>query len=100
MSTTATYCLGAIVVGLGGTLFMDLWALFLKWVFNISPANYCCLQISQSNTGEAKKPDGTYRPRRGTICMCGGHEHGASLCLIQRTPCRQLGSFRGLELAR
>ena len=41
MSTEATYFLGAVVVGLGATLFMDVWALFLKRVFSIPSANYC-----------------------------------------------------------
>ena len=41
MSTEATYFLGAAVVGLGATLFMDIWALFLKRAFSIPSANYC-----------------------------------------------------------
>src|SRR5258707_12367239 len=41
MSTEATYFLSAVAVGLGATLFMDLWALFLKRAFSASSANYC-----------------------------------------------------------
>jgi len=41
MSTEATYFLGAVVVGLGATLFMDVSALFLKRAFSIPSANYC-----------------------------------------------------------
>lgn len=41
MSTEATYFSGAVVVGLGATLFMDLWALFLKRAFSIPSADYC-----------------------------------------------------------
>ena len=41
MSTDATYFLGAVVVGLGATLFMDISALFLKLAFRIPSANYC-----------------------------------------------------------
>jgi hypothetical protein len=41
MSSEATYFLGAVAVGAGATLFMDLWALFLKRAFNIPSANYC-----------------------------------------------------------
>ena len=41
MSTEATYVLSAVAVGLGATLFMDLWALFLKRAFSIPSANYC-----------------------------------------------------------
>ena len=41
MPTEAAYYLGAVVVGLGATLFMDICALFLKRVFRIPLANYC-----------------------------------------------------------
>ena len=41
MSAEAAYFLGTVIVGLGATLFMDLWALFLKRALNIPPANYC-----------------------------------------------------------
>lgn len=41
MTTDAIYLLGAVVVGLGATLFMDVLALFLKRVFSIPLANYC-----------------------------------------------------------
>lgn len=41
METETTYGLGAIVVGLGATLFMDLWAFFISRAFGIVPANYC-----------------------------------------------------------
>jgi Protein of unknown function (DUF2938) len=37
----ATYLLSATAVGLGATLFMDLWALFLKRAFGTPLANYC-----------------------------------------------------------
>jgi hypothetical protein len=36
-----TYSLTAILVGLGATLFMDLWAVFVKRALGIAPANYC-----------------------------------------------------------
>ena len=41
MNTDVNYFLGAVVVGLGATLFMDVWALFLKRAFSIPSANYC-----------------------------------------------------------
>jgi hypothetical protein len=41
MGTEATYLSGAVVVGLGATLFMDLWALFLKRAFSVASADYC-----------------------------------------------------------
>jgi hypothetical protein len=43
MSIEATHIVGAVLVGLGATLLMDLWALFLRRVFNILSLNYCLL---------------------------------------------------------
>ena len=56
MSTEATYFLGAVVVGLGATLFMDLWALFLKRAFSIPSANYCLV-----GRWLRHMPEGTFR---------------------------------------
>ena len=41
MSSGEAYFLGAVAIGIGATLFMDLWALFLKRAFNVPPGNYC-----------------------------------------------------------
>ncbi len=41
MSTETTYLLGAVVVGLGATAFMDAWSLVLKHAFGVPLANYC-----------------------------------------------------------
>ena len=41
MITDATYFLSAVAVGLGATLFMDLWALFLKRALRIPSPDYC-----------------------------------------------------------
>lgn len=41
MNAESTYFAGAVAVGLGATLFMDLWALFLKYTFRVPPPNYC-----------------------------------------------------------
>jgi hypothetical protein len=35
--------ISAIVIGVGATLLMDLWNLFLKRTFNIPSLNYCLL---------------------------------------------------------
>ena len=40
-STEATHALGTVAIGLGATLFMDLWALLLKVAFGITLPNYC-----------------------------------------------------------
>lgn len=43
MSVEADYILGAIAIGIGATLLMDLWNLFLKRAFSIPSLNYCLL---------------------------------------------------------
>jgi uncharacterized membrane protein YagU involved in acid resistance len=43
MSTEATYILGAIAIGIGAILLMDLWNLFLKRTFSMPSLNYCLL---------------------------------------------------------
>jgi hypothetical protein len=41
MSDAATYFFGALAVGAGATLFMDIWALLLKYTFRVPRADYC-----------------------------------------------------------
>ena len=41
MSIEPTHILGAVVIGVGATLLMDLWGLLLKRAFNCPVANYC-----------------------------------------------------------
>ena len=43
MSLEANYIMGAIAIGIGATLVMDLWNLFLKRTFNIPSLSYCLL---------------------------------------------------------
>jgi hypothetical protein len=43
MSIEANYILGAIAIGVGASLLMDLWNLFLKRTFSIPSLNYCLL---------------------------------------------------------
>jgi hypothetical protein len=43
MSVEAKQILGGIAVGIGATLFMDLWNFFLKRAFSIPSLNYCLL---------------------------------------------------------
>lgn len=43
MGIKANDILGAIVIGIGATLVMDLWNLFLKRTFSIPSLNYCLL---------------------------------------------------------
>lgn len=41
MNNLALSVIGAIFMGLGATLTFDLWALFLKYAFRITPSNIC-----------------------------------------------------------
>ena len=43
MSIKANHILGAIAIGVGASLLMDLWNLFLKRTFSIPSLNYCLL---------------------------------------------------------
>ena len=43
MSISESHFLGAIAIGIGATLCMDLWNLFLKRAFSIPSLNYCLL---------------------------------------------------------
>ena len=54
MSTEATYFLAAAAVGLGATLFMDLWALLIKHAFGVPLANYCLVGRWLSHMREGK----------------------------------------------
>ncbi|MDQ2692848.1 MAG: DUF2938 domain-containing protein [Chloroflexota bacterium] len=56
MNLETAYFVGAIVVGLGATLFMDLLALCLKWLFGIPLANYCLV-----GRWLRYMPEGTFR---------------------------------------
>lgn len=43
MSIGTNYIFGAITIGIGASLIMDLWNLFLKLAFSIPSLNYCLL---------------------------------------------------------
>ena len=77
MSTEATHFLGAVVVGIGATLFMDVLALVLKRVFSIPSANYCLV-----GRWLRHMPEGTFThaniaaaPQRRSECTVGWIAH-------------------------
>ena len=43
MNVESHYIVGAIAVGIGATLVMDLWNVFLRRAFSIPSLNYCLL---------------------------------------------------------
>jgi Protein of unknown function (DUF2938) len=77
MSVEATYIFGAIAVGIGATLVMDLWNLFLKRAFSIPSLNYCLL-----GRWLRHMPGGTFRhasisaaPPKSFECTVGSIAH-------------------------
>ena len=77
MNSGAAFLLGAMVVGLGATLFMDIWALFLKRAFSIPSANYCLV-----GRWIRHMPEGTFMhtsiaaaPQRSSECAVGWIAH-------------------------
>jgi hypothetical protein len=87
MSIEANYILGAIAVGIGATLVMDLWNLFLKRTFSIPSLNYCLL-----GRWLLHMPEGTFRhasiisaPQKPLECTAGWIAHytiGVVLALV------------------
>jgi hypothetical protein len=77
MSIESTDILGAIAVGIGATLVMDLWNLFLKRAFGIPSLNYCLL-----GRWLGHMPGGTFRhvsitaaPQQPLECTVGSIAH-------------------------
>ncbi len=87
MSIEANYVLRAIAIGIGATLLMDLWNLFLKRAFSIPSLNYCLLGRWVSHM-----PGGTFRhasiaaaPQKPFECAVGWIAHytiGITLALV------------------
>jgi hypothetical protein len=77
MGLEASHILGAIAVGIGATLVMDLWNLFLKRAFRIPSLNYCLL-----GRWLRHMPGGTFRhaniaaaPQKTFECTVGSIAH-------------------------
>jgi hypothetical protein len=77
MSIQANEVVIAIVVGIGATLLMDLWNLFLKRAFSIPSLNYCLL-----GRWVRHMPEGTFRhaniataPQKRFECAVGWIAH-------------------------
>jgi hypothetical protein len=77
MSVEANYILGAIAIGVGASLFMDIWNMFLKRAFGIPSLNYCLL-----GRWIRHLPEGTFRHTNITAaspksfeCMIGWTAH-------------------------
>jgi hypothetical protein len=54
MVIDVAYVVEAVLVGLGATLLIDLWALFLRRAFSIPSLSYCLLGRCQSREHSAR----------------------------------------------
>ena len=77
MSIEASDILGAVAIGIGATLVMDLWNLFLKRTFSIPSLNYCLL-----GRWVCHMPEGTFKhasiaaaPQKPLECTVGWMAH-------------------------
>jgi len=68
---------GAVVVGLGATVVMDLWALFLKRAFNIPLPNYCFVGrwLRHMTDGVFKHPSISAAAEKPAECTIGWIAH-------------------------
>ncbi|HTY38586.1 MAG TPA: DUF2938 domain-containing protein [Bacteroidota bacterium] len=77
MSIETTYILGIVAIGLGASLMMDLWNLFLKHAFGIPSLNYCflgrwLLHMPEGTFTHAKISDAQRKP---VECLVGWIAH-------------------------
>jgi hypothetical protein len=87
MSGEAKYTLGAIVIGIGATLVMDLWNLFLNRAFSIQSLNYCLLGrwVRHMPAGAFRHASITAAPQKPFECAVGWVAHysiGVVLALV------------------
>jgi hypothetical protein len=70
---------GSVVVGLGATFVMDLWAVFLKRAFNVGAANYCLVGrwLRHMADGIFKHPSIAAAARKPGECAVGWIAHYA-----------------------
>jgi hypothetical protein len=77
MSVEVNDILGAIAIGIGATLVMDLWNLFLKHTFNIPSLNYCLLGrwLRHMPEGTLRHASITAAPEKPLECTVGWLAH-------------------------
>src|SRR2546423_520618 len=77
MSLEAHEVLGAIAVGVGATMLMDLWNLFLKRTFSIPSLNYCLLGrwVRYMPSGTLRHASITAAPQKSLECTVGWISH-------------------------
>jgi hypothetical protein len=77
MNLEARYIFGAIAIGVGATLVMDLWNLFLKRAFSIPSLNYCLLGrwLRHIPAGTLRHAKITASPEKPFECTVGWIAH-------------------------
>ena len=87
MSIEANYILRAIAIGIGATLIMDLWNLFLKRALGVPSLNYCLLGrwVSHMPAGTFRHANIAAAPPKPFECAVGWIAHysiGITLALV------------------
>jgi hypothetical protein len=87
MNIEAKDILGAVAIGVGATLVMDLWNVFLKRTFNIPSLNYCLLGrwLRHMPDGTLTHASITAAPQKRHECTVGWTAHytiGVVLALV------------------
>jgi uncharacterized membrane protein YagU involved in acid resistance len=79
MSIQATHVLAAIAIGIGATLAIDLWNLFLKRTFSIPSLSYCLLGrwLRHMLRGTLRHASITTAPQQPLECAVGWMAHYA-----------------------
>jgi hypothetical protein len=77
MNTLALSLISSILLGLGATLTFDVWALFLKYAFKITPSNFCMVGrwILYMPEGTFTHSDIGSTPRKNAECEVGWIAH-------------------------
>ena len=77
MPIQAQNILGAIAIGIGATVVMDLWNLFLKHTFGIPSLNYCLLGrwVSHMSAGAFRHASINAAPEKPLECTVGWIAH-------------------------
>lgn len=77
MNSLALSLIGTVIMGLGATLIFDLWTLFLKHAFKMSPSNICLVGrwLRAMPEGTFKHPNIASSPQRSGECTVGWIAH-------------------------
>lgn len=77
MDNLTYYFISSILIGLGATLTFDLWALFLKHAFSVTPANICLVGrwLRYMPEGAFKHSNIASAPQKSAECQVGWIAH-------------------------